>query len=129
MLGSSCSSEFGDSERADQLSRHLRYYVNALNRTIDLAGEAPDAVPLVGDNRLLPGLVPANHVDKTSLKTGFAAATCFLVDFDSCAHLISRLRRIGNLRGADSDRAAFRYVPQLQIRVYDTSTSDAYCLR
>jgi hypothetical protein len=49
--------------------------MDTLSRAVDLACKAPDAIPLIGNNRLLFGIVPPHHVYKTGFNAGSAAGT------------------------------------------------------
>jgi hypothetical protein len=75
MFDSPCIWLMERSVRIHELSRHLRYDVDALSRTIDFASKTPDAIPLVRDSRLLFGFVPSHHIHKTSLDAGLTAST------------------------------------------------------
>jgi hypothetical protein len=74
----------------DRLSRHLRYDVDTLSRAIDFTGKAPDAIPLIRNHRLLFGIVPSDHIHKTSLDAGLAAGTFFSIDFNVGTHAASK---------------------------------------
>lgn len=71
---------------------HVRYDLDALNRTVDLAGEAPDAVLLIGDHRLLFRIIPSQHIHKTCLDAGFTAGAFFKIDFNVGTHTASTLK-------------------------------------
>ena len=68
---------------------HMRCDTDALNRTVDLAGEAPDAVLLISNHRLPFGIIPSQYVYKTGFDTGFAAGAFFQIDFNVGAHTAS----------------------------------------
>jgi hypothetical protein len=78
------------SVRIHELSRHLRYDLDALSRTIDFAGKTPDAIPFIRDNRLLFGLVPSHHIHKTGLNAGLTASTLIQIDLDIGTHVPSK---------------------------------------
>jgi hypothetical protein len=73
---------------------HVRYDINTLNRTVDLAGEAPDAVLLISNHRLLFGVIPSNHVNKTCSDAGFTAGAFFQIDFNVGTHAASKTELI-----------------------------------
>jgi hypothetical protein len=68
---------------------HMRNDVNALSRTVDLAGEAPDAVLFIGNHRLLFGIIPSHYVDKTSFDAGLTAGAFFQIDLNAGTHAAS----------------------------------------
>jgi len=72
----------------------MRYDINALNRTVDLACEAPDAVLLVSYHRLLFGFIPSHYVYKTCFDAGSAAGTFFQIDFNIGTHAASQTELI-----------------------------------
>jgi hypothetical protein len=61
-----------------------------LNRTVDLAREAPDAVLFISNHRLLCGVIPSHHVYKTCFNAGFAAGAFFQIDFNVGTHAASK---------------------------------------
>jgi hypothetical protein len=69
--------------------RHLRYHLDALNRAIDLAGKAPDAITFIGNNRHIPGNIPSHHIHKTGFDTGFAAGAFVSINFNIGTHVTS----------------------------------------
>lgn len=99
----------GDSVRADLLTMHVRDDVNALNRTVDLAGEAPDAVPLIGNHRLLPGIIPSEHIHKTCIDAGFAAAAFFQINLNGGTHAASRTEVIKSEASEESILGKYRW--------------------
>jgi hypothetical protein len=72
----------------------VRYDIYALSRAIDLAGETPDAVLLIGNSRLLFGIIPSHYVYKTGFDAGFAAGAFFQIDFNAGAHAASKVEMI-----------------------------------
>jgi hypothetical protein len=61
-----------------------------LSRAIDFTGKAPDAIPLIGNHRLLFSLVPSDHIHETSFDAGLAACTFFSIDFNVGTHAASK---------------------------------------
>ena len=75
----------------------MRYDINTLNRTVDLAGEAPDAVLLISNHRLIFGIIPPYYVYKTCFDAGFAAGAFFQIDFNVGTHAASKTELIFSL--------------------------------
>jgi hypothetical protein len=68
----------------------MRYDVYALSRAIDLTRKAPDAIPLIRNNRFLFNIVPPHHIHKTSFDAGLAAGAFISVNFNVGAHAPSK---------------------------------------
>jgi hypothetical protein len=82
--------------------------INALNRTIDLAGEAPDAVLFIGNHRLLLGIIPSHYIHKTRIDAGSAAGAFFKIDFNVGTHAASKTEWISQLLiDEEPDQAIF----------------------
>jgi hypothetical protein len=75
---------------------HVRNDVNALNGTVDLACEAPDAVLFIGNHRLLFGVIPSHYIHKTCFDAGSAAGAFFKIDFNVGTHAASKTEWIFN---------------------------------
>jgi hypothetical protein len=84
----------GCSVWTDPLAIHMRYDTNTLNRTVDLAGEAPDAILLKSDLRLLFCVIPSHYVYKTCFDAGLAAYAFFQIDLNAGAHAASKTELI-----------------------------------
>jgi hypothetical protein len=76
---------------------HVWYDINALNWTVDLAGEAPDAVLLISNPRLIFGIIPPYYVYKTCFDAGFAAGAFFQIDFNVGTHAASKTELVFSL--------------------------------
>jgi hypothetical protein len=68
----------------------LRYDVDAFSRAIDLTRKTPDAITLIGNNRLVFGIIPSYHVHKTGFDAGPATGTFFSIDFNPGTHAASK---------------------------------------
>jgi hypothetical protein len=64
--------------------------INALNRTVNLASETPDAVLLVGNHRLVFGVIPPHYVHKTCFDASSATGAFFKIDFYVGTHSASK---------------------------------------
>jgi hypothetical protein len=71
------------------MPRHLRYDIDALNRAVDFARKAPDAIPLIGNNRLLFNIVPPDYINKTGFDACSAASAFIQIHFNIGAHVPS----------------------------------------
>jgi hypothetical protein len=70
----------------DQLAVLAFAVSHYIGRTVDLAHKAPDAIPLIGNNRLLFGVVPPDHIHKTGFDAGSTAGTFIQIDFNAGTH-------------------------------------------
>jgi hypothetical protein len=68
----------------------MRDDVDALSRAVHFAGKAPDAVLLIGNPRLVLGIIPPQYVHKTGFDAGSAAGAFFIVDFNVGTHAASK---------------------------------------
>ena len=89
------------------MSRQLRHDSDALNRTVDLACKAPDAIPFIGDNRPFFGVIPPHHIHKAGFDAGSAAGAFIHINFNAGAHvLLQTLKRF--IQGPAKFRIDFR---------------------
>jgi hypothetical protein len=68
----------------------VRNDIDALNRTVDLASEAPDAVLFISNHRPIFGIIPSYYIHKTCIDAGSAAGAFFKIDSNVGTHAASK---------------------------------------